>query len=293
MAIDTTELKSLYDEFLTKGMSELKKLQEATQMEDESLATAASNIIIGAMSQSTQSLQVIKGFLLLDKQIVTEANKALDIASATAVRDAQSTQDLLNKASERIRIDKSATLVGRQADSETNKALDIASATAARDAQLAKDLLIKDEQYIAAKLTTGNTYFDYTYYVSTDQEVIDGLASVGDVKTKTLATTGVAKSTQELTQEKLNADVNFVKEQEKQLGYSVIYNNRIKAMQDYSDTLGNLGVGGFVITTDMWKIYKNMLEKIYINSGSSPVDYSPVLNADGTEIALAETVKAT
>jgi len=97
MAIDLTEIKDIYDDFLVKGMEELKKLQEATQMEDEHLATAASSIIAGAMENSIRALQTIKQSLLLDEQIETEIAKTLDVKSTTSVREAQHAKDMLIK----------------------------------------------------------------------------------------------------------------------------------------------------------------------------------------------------
>lgn len=180
MATDTTELKALYDEFLTKGIEKLEQLQKDTQMEDEHLANASSNIVIGAMQNSVKAYESIHRVVLLQKQALTEEKKTLDVASATAVRDAQSAQDLLNKS---------------------------------------------------------------------------GQLSL--------------MSKQEL---KVVADTAFVDEQKTQLGYSVTYNNRIKSLENYSDMIGNLGIGGFVISSDMWSTYFKMINDIFINSGDVPVN---------------------
>ena len=105
MAITTTDLSIIYDEFLTKGLDNLKSLQKETQMEDEQIAAASASIIAAAMRESIGALEVLKRIEILDLQKVTETNKALDIASSTAVRDAQSDQDLKNKAAQKILID--------------------------------------------------------------------------------------------------------------------------------------------------------------------------------------------
>jgi len=202
MAVLTGDLSSIYDEFLTKGLEKLTELQKNTQMEDESLARASSNIIIGAMQSSTRALEVFKK------------------------------NELINK-----------------------------------------DLLIKDQQLLSSELQNGGVSFTYTYYVAEDQEVIDGDKEIGDVKTKTLVV-GDGKSIYELQQEKLKADTEFVNEQKLQLGFSVVYNNRIKSLENYSDMIGNLGIGGFVISSDMWGSYFTMINDIYINSGDVPVDKS-------------------
>ncbi|MGB3988525.1 MAG: hypothetical protein WBK67_02410 [Minisyncoccales bacterium] len=139
MAVDTTDLSAIYEEFLTKGISKLTDLQNDTQMEDEHLATAAAAIISAAMENSTRTLQTLKSNQLIDAQIETEKKKTLDIVSTTAVRDAQSAKDLLLK-QEQIEMS-----VLQQA-TETKKTLDIVSTTAVRDAQSAKDLLLKTAQ---------------------------------------------------------------------------------------------------------------------------------------------------
>jgi len=146
MAITTTDLSTIYDYFLQKGLDRLTQLQKDTQMEDEHLATASSNIITGAMKNSISALEAIKRVELLELQKDTEIKKALDIVSTTSVRDAQSAQDLLNKASEKARIDEQTLLMSKQVDTEIKKALDIVSTTSVRDAQSAQDLLNKTAQ---------------------------------------------------------------------------------------------------------------------------------------------------
>jgi len=106
MAIVTTDLETIYNEFLTKGIEQLAQLQKDTQMEDEQFASASSSVIIGAMANSAKALEVLKRNELMDKQIQTEVNKALDVISSTAVRDAQSAQDIINKQAQKILIDK-------------------------------------------------------------------------------------------------------------------------------------------------------------------------------------------
>ena len=146
MAIVIADLSTIYDNFLQKGLNALTQLQKDTEMEDEQLASASSNIIIGAMQNSVGALETLKRVELLELQKDTEVKKALDIVSTTAVRDAQSEQELLNKASEKARIDEQTSLITKQVDTETQKALDIVSTTAVRDAQSEQDLLNKAAQ---------------------------------------------------------------------------------------------------------------------------------------------------
>ena len=97
MAIDVTDLSLVYETFLDKSTDKLKDLQIATQMEDEHFAGAVSNVIASAMENSIRSLQVIKTNELIDAQIATERKRTLDVVSTTAVRDANSTADVINK----------------------------------------------------------------------------------------------------------------------------------------------------------------------------------------------------
>ena len=294
MAIDMADIESIYDTFLQKGSAKLIELQKEINIEDETIAQVTSDIIVGAMNTSLQAVEMLKRVELLEKQLVTETNRAADIASTTAVRDAQSVKDLALK-------DKDIALKTEQLVTETNRAADIASTTAVRDAQSVKDLafkekqiateisraadvasttnvrntqaekdnLIKDEQYLTQQLQNGGLKYDYTYNAD------------GSVATKTLINGG-GKSIYEIQQEKLSADKAFVDEQKIQLAYSVIYNNRIKSLDNYSDTIGNLGVGGFKISSDMWETYFKMINDIYINSGDTPVDSTITTPADIT-----------
>jgi len=233
MAITTTDLSIIYDEFLTKGLDNLKSLQKETQMEDEQIAAASASIIAAAMRESIGALEVLKRIEILDLQKVTETNKALDIASSTAVRDAQSDQDLKNKAAQKILIDnqvlklqKDTAFVDAQKVTETNKALDIASSTAVRDAQSAQDLKNKAAQKILI-----------------DNQVL-----------------------------KLQKDTAFVDEQRTQLGLSVTYNNKIKSLNSYGNMIGTMGAGGLVISSDMWSAFFNMVKGLNVDVSANPTD---------------------
>ncbi len=84
MAIDITEIETIYDSFLEKGTSKLKELQKATQMEDVDLAKASAEIIIGAMAQSMNAIETLKRVQLIDAQIASEGAKKLNIEGETA-----------------------------------------------------------------------------------------------------------------------------------------------------------------------------------------------------------------
>jgi len=61
---------------------------------------------------------------------------------------------------------------------------------------------------------------------------------------------------------KTEADTGFVGTQELELGNSVIYNNKIKALDAYSDAIGTMGAGSLVISEDMWTKYFNMVQEL-------------------------------
>lgn len=226
MAIDMQELKTLYDEMLTKGMDALVDLQKKTQMEDEYLAKAASDIINKSFENSIGALEFYKRAELIDKQILTEGAKKLDIESSTASRNKQSAKDLLVKDAQITEIGARKTLVNNQASTELKKALDITSITTVRNTQSAKDAAVKDAQV-----------------------------------------------------SKMAADTLFVTAQENELKKSVIFNNKLKALQNYSDTLGNMGIGGFVIDVNKWKYYFEMIVDIY---DSNETAFSKPADTDAT-----------
>lgn len=75
---------------------------------------------------------------------------------------------------------------------------------------------------------------------------------------------------------KTAADTSFVGTQETELSNSVTYNNKIKALDSYSDMIGTMGAGSLVISTDMWTKYFGMIDG---------------LNADGTTPASTTVTK--
>jgi hypothetical protein len=106
-------------------------------------ATVYLGAVQSSMQQSVAFIlgkqQADKQADLLDKQILTEVKKTLDVTSTTAVRDAQSAKDLLVKAGQITSMTKDDAV-------KTNQALDVLSQTSVRNAQSVKDLLVKQEQ---------------------------------------------------------------------------------------------------------------------------------------------------
>ena len=75
MAYDTSELETVYDTFLKKGLDSLKELQMNTGMEDEHLANASSQVIVGAMTGAVSTIEMLKRNEFVDAQIATEKTK--------------------------------------------------------------------------------------------------------------------------------------------------------------------------------------------------------------------------
>lgn len=68
---------------------------------------------------------------------------------------------------------------------------------------------------------------------------------------------------------KTNADTAFTTTQDTELTNSVTYNNKIKALDSYSDMIGTMGAGSLTISTDMWSTYFSMVNDLN-TAGSIP-----------------------
>ena len=83
-----------------------------------------------------------------------------------------------------------------------------------------------------------------------------------------LATQTVQQQPQvDATVEKLIADKLFTQTQEIELSSSVIFNNKIKALDSYADMIGTMGAGSLVISSDMWTTFFEMISGL--NSDAS------------------------
>ena len=71
---------------------------------------------------------------------------------------------------------------------------------------------------------------------------------------------------------KTNADTSFVGTQETELSASVIFNNKIKALDSYSDMIGTMGAGSLVISEDMFTAFFNMVGALNGDMGANPAD---------------------
>ncbi|MGB3988526.1 MAG: hypothetical protein WBK67_02415 [Minisyncoccales bacterium] len=61
---------------------------------------------------------------------------------------------------------------------------------------------------------------------------------------------------------KTQKDTLFVEKQTIELGASVTYNNKIKALTTYAETIGALGQGGLVPSSDMWTTLFLMIQDL-------------------------------
>lgn len=87
---------------------------------------------------------------------------------------------------------------------------------------------------------------------------------------------------------KLVADTTFVSTQTQELSDSVLYNNRIKAIDSMGDMIGTMGAGGLVISTDMWAFYFLMIRELV----SSRKDYQNQWNASTNIPDISATTPA-
>ena len=62
--------------------------------------------------------------------------------------------------------------------------------------------------------------------------------------------------------DKVLADKQYVDEQKTQLTNSVIYNNKIKALNSLANTYGVFGSGGLTMSSDMWATYFNIVSDL-------------------------------
>ncbi|MDT8337578.1 MAG: hypothetical protein RQ763_00120 [Sulfurimonas sp.] len=252
MAIDTEDLSTIYDTFLSKSLKELNDTQASMQMEDEHFSAIMSEIIKSSMENSVRAYQAINANALVQAQIATELKKALDIVSTTTVRDLQNAKDLLLK-------DEQISMLTAQQATELKKALDIVSTTTVRDLQNAKDLLLKDEQISMLTAQQATELKKALDIVSTT--AVRNANSAADIINKTKQ--GVLLDKQAL---KLIVDTLFVEKQTLELGRSVEFNNNIKALDSYADMVGTMGAGGLVISSDMWTTLFAMINALNTNA---------------------------
>lgn len=86
----------------------------------------------------------------------------------------------------------------------------------------------------------------------------------------------------------LVAQRELAETQARELISSVIFNNKIKSLDAYSDMIGTLGAGSLAISTDMWTAFFDMVADIY-NSKETDLTVS-VTTAEVTKLQENQTV---
>jgi len=79
MAVDTTDLKTIFSMFATELEQVVANIQTETNMEDEYFAQVVSQGIVGAMDSSVRTLDVLKRNELVDEQIDTEKKRRASV----------------------------------------------------------------------------------------------------------------------------------------------------------------------------------------------------------------------
>ena len=138
IATKVTGANSIYDKTLTKlieiyaasGMSADDQNKIIAEVSAQ-LSISTTNAAISAAADIAKNSPIIDAQVLtegskrglVDNQAATELKKALDVVSSTAVRDAQSAQDLVNKAAEKLLTDAKKSLIEKQALTEVAREL--------------------------------------------------------------------------------------------------------------------------------------------------------------------------
>jgi len=221
---------------------DLEVLASTTRQDNES---AQKVILITEQHESEAKQNITDG--ILDKQLA-------DIIAGTALKGSQDAEILASTVRSDDESSANITLMTEQTESEAKKnvtdglidkqVLDIVSGTS-----------LKDEQ--AAKVTAETTLTD-----SKDAEVLADTIRKDAMNTKQLSLI----DNQIL---KLIEDTLFVATQETELTNSVGYNNKIKALDSYSDMIGTIGAGGLTIDAPMWVTYFEMVNGLN-SDGSTP-----------------------
>lgn len=91
--------KETLTEFLSGDSHAMSSMtqSERAQILSQALVAMSTSVTSQAMSAALATVKMKEELLLLDAQITTERNKALDLVSATTVRNVQSAKDLLVK----------------------------------------------------------------------------------------------------------------------------------------------------------------------------------------------------
>ncbi len=144
-----------------------------------------------------------------------------------------------------------------------------------------KDLQTKGQKLLTEEIKNGGINFEYIFYksyydddgkkVDTDNYTDDTI-TVDDkeyilfndykrIQSKTI-NKGNGISSVELAMYKVIEDTNFIATQSKELSASVIYNNKVKALNSLSELFGTLGAGGMIINDTGWTTIFDLVEEL-------------------------------
>ena len=154
--------------------------------------------------------------------------------------------------------------------------------------QMRIDTNIKEQKHFTEQLRNGGVSFTYTFFKSyfdndnvkvetqliNETEIVVGVDTFilfrdyKRVATKTI-NSGTGLSTVELQNLEIAERTNFTANQSTQLTASVIYNNKIKALDSVSDLFGTLGAGGLIIPDTGWGVVLGIVDELANTTTSS------------------------
>ena len=126
------------------------------------------------------------------------------------------------------------------------------SVETSQKAKIDKDVSIATIGEFVADQTKGDKILTSTYKKDVEKVTKDVAESALNGKS--------AFATVQL--EKLSNETNYVKTQDTELSASVIYNNKIKALDSMADTYGTLGAGGLIVPANMWTPYFDIIDDL-------------------------------
>jgi hypothetical protein len=243
MAVDTKELKTVFTMFSEEIKILVTDIKEETQMEDEHFSTVVSQAISSAVQNSPRALEALYNVKLIEEK--------------------------KNIADENKQIIKQNRQFEKRLEAIKERSLTIETDT-------------KEQKKIAEEIKNGYVFFTYTYEryylddnnnkveltghteetITIDDNVYDTYLDFSRIISKEFSGTGTTKSLSEIQLEKAQRDSDMIKTQEIELRASVVYNNKIKALDSMADTYGTFGAGGLTVSSDMWKVYFEQIKSL-------------------------------
>ena len=259
MATTDEDLKQTFKMFGDEVKALVLDIYTTTNMEDEHFATVVSQGIVGAMDSSVRALQVYKANEATDTTIAINKEKLEQERRTTPFRldmmriqnntleQKYFTEQLRNGGVSftytfyRSYIDDVGNKVETQLINEDTITVDV-------------EQTIQNEDGTQTTQTVQKDYILFRDYKRVASKVINA---------------GTGLSTVELANLKLAAETDYIENQSGQLSASVIYNNKIKAMDSLADLFGTLGAGGLVVPDTGWGAIFSIANEL---TGSSLLD---------------------